>query len=92
MTVAKRIRKLYGFRRVLDVMLSDEDQEIVYILRTHPLTRKKYREFKSQSVGLASEVSSEGEVCIDSSVPFLVCKKQVIRISLQKRTGTPPSA
>ena len=92
MTVAKRIRKLYGFRRVLDVMLSDEDQEIVYILRTHPLTRKKYREFKSQSIGLASEVSSEGEVCIDSSVPFPVCKKQVIRISLQKRTGTPPSA
>ena len=42
--VVKRVRKLYGFRRVVEGRFDDEDHEIRQILATHPLTRDMARE------------------------------------------------
>lgn len=42
--VVKRVRKLYGFRRVVEGRFDDEDHEIRQILATHPLTREMARE------------------------------------------------
>lgn len=41
--VVKRIRKLYGFKYIVGILMKDTDQEIIHILSTHPLTKELYR-------------------------------------------------
>lgn len=40
--IGKRIRRLYGFNRIITNLLDDQDREIIHLLSSNPLTEGMY--------------------------------------------------